>query len=237
MSYEEFSDWMENPAQPLKGTDIHFFSDEELEKNTKAVQAAYQEPTQKTEQADTQQQSAQEPVGEGWKQAYIAQIEERRPNFREDLWERVDFYLLDINGDEIPELYVNYGVTSAGSERYTYNGKEVKSAYMWEGGLSYIKGANKAWDAGGHQGIYHDIVYTIKDGEFYGIAKGEHTQGMGDGHEDEKTFTWDGQSVTEEAYKQKLNSYIDTEKAICVIDNVEDQVYHYDTIIDAINQY
>lgn len=237
LSYEEFSDWKENPTQPLKGTDIHFLSDEELEKNTKAVQAAYQEPSQKTEQADTQQQSAQEPVGEGWKQAYLAHIEDRRTRFPENVWEEVDFYLLDINGDEIPELYINYGSTAAGSELCTYNGKEVKSAYMWESGLSYIKGANKAWDAGGHQGVYHDIVYTIKDGEFYGIAKGENTQDIREGHEDEKTFTWDGQSVSEDEYQKKLNSFIDTEQAVWVYEAEKESVCDYSTIIDAINQY
>lgn len=238
LSFEEFSDWMENPTQPLKGTDIHFLSDEELEKNTKAVQAAYQEPTQKTEQADTQQQSAQEPVGEGWKQAYLAYIEEaHNENFSDEVWNRVDFWLLDVNGDEIPELYINYGITSAGSELCTYDGEKVNRVSMWESDLRYIKGANKAWDAGGHQGVYYDAVYTIKDGDFIEIAKGEHTQGMGDGHEDEKTFTWDGQSLSEDEYQKKLNSFIDTERAVWVFEDEKESACDCNTIVNAINQY
>ena len=238
LSYEEFSDWMENPTQPLKGTDIHFLSDEELEKNTKAVQAAYQEPSQKTEQADTQQQSAQEPVGEDWKQAYLAYIEEaHNENFSDELWNRVDFWLLDVNGDEIPELYINYGVTSAGSELCTYDGEKVNRVFVWESGLRYIKGANKAWDAGGHQGVYYDAVYTIKDGDFIEVAKGEHTQDIREGYEDEKTFTWDGQSLSEDEYQKKLNSFIDTEQAVWVYEAEKESVCDYNTIINAINQY
>lgn len=238
LSFEEFSDWMENPTQPLKCTDIYFYSEEELEKNTKTVQAAYQEPSQKTEQTDTQQQSAQEPVGEDWKQAYLAYIEEaHNENFSDELWNRVDFWLLDVNGDKIPELYINYGVTSAGSELCTYDGEKVNRVFMWESGLRYIKGANKAWDAGGHQGVYYDAVYTIKDGDFIETAKGEHTQGMGDGHEDEKTFTWDGQSRSEDEYQKKLNSFIDTEQAVWVFEDERESACDCNTIINAINQY
>lgn len=235
---EEFQSWSEDQAQPLKCTDIYFYSEEELEKNTKAVQAAYQEPSQKTEQADTQQQSAQEPVGEDWKQAYLAYIEEaHNENFSDELWNRVDFWLLDVNGDKIPELYINYGVTSAGSELCTYDGEKVNRVFMWESGLRYIKGANKAWDAGGHQGVYYDAVYTIKDGDFIEVAKGEHTQDIREGYEDEKTFTWDGQSLSEDEYQKKLNSFIDTEQAVWVYEAEKESVCDYNTIINAINQY
>lgn len=236
LSFEEFSDWMENPTQPLKGTDIYFYSEEELEKNTKVVQAAYQEPSQKTEQTDTQQQSAQEPVGEDWKQAYLSCVQECKDRHSNDL-EWLSFWLVDIDGNAIPELYIDEGSTAAGSNLYIYNGGQVKSVSMWSGGLMYQKGANCFVDTGGNQGYYHSIFYTIRDGEIVQLGKGELIQLPDENNEIKETYTWNDKEVSKEEYDKETDALLDFKTAAGVYRDQLDEAYNCRTIVNAINQY
>lgn len=233
---EEFQSWSGDQAQPLKCTDIYFYSEEELEKNTKAVQAAYQEPSQKTEQTDTQQQSAQEPVGEDWKQAYLSCVQECKDRHSNDL-EWLSFWLVDIDGNAIPELYIDEGSTAAGSNLYIYNGGQVKSVSMWSGGLMYQKGANCFVDTGGNQGYYHSIFYTIRDGEIVQLGKGELIQLPDENNEIKETYTWNDKEVSKEEYDKETDALLDFKTAAGVYRDQLDEAYNCRTIVNAINQY
>ena len=237
---EEFQSWSEDQAQPLKCTDIYFYSEEELEKNTKAVQAAYQEPrketAKQTSQTGTKPQPTQNTSEEGWKQAYLSCVEEckgRHPNDSE--W--LSFWLVDIDGDAIPELYIDEGSTAAGSNLYIYNDGQAKSVSMWSGGLMYQKGANRFVDTGGNQGYYHTIFYAIQDGEIVQLGRSDLTQLPDENNEIKETYSWNDKEVSKEEYDKETDALFDFKKATGVYRDQLDEAYNCSTITNAINTY
>ena len=237
---EEFQSWSEDQTQPLKCTDIYFYSEKEVDDNTKTVQAAYQEPgkemVKQTSQTETKTQQTQNTSEEGWKQAYLSCVEEckgRHPNDSE--W--LSFWLVDIDGDAIPELYIDEGSTAAGSNLYIYNDGQVKSVSMWSGGLMYKKGANSFVDTGGSQGYYHSIFYTIKDGEIVQLGKSDLTQLPDENNEIKETYAWNDKKVSKEEYDKEQDTLFDFNQATGVYRDQLDEAYNCNTITNAINTY
>ena len=132
-----------------------------------------------------------------------------------------DLYsLIDINGDDIPEVYYNSGYTAGGDRLfYTWNGAETE-LYFYNYGLSYIPGGNLFMDYGGHMDEYYQVVYTLIDGEPVVLGAGEF------GAEDNSDvrfdangnpiyrYYWNGAEVSAEAYEVCLRSVFDTDRAV-----------------------
>ena len=183
-------------------------------------------------------------VSSEWKQAYIDYINSHG-QFEISK-------LVNINNDEIPELYINFGTTASGDVLCSYAEGTVIEQPMYNYGFSYIEGQNLFRDLGGHMDVYYDKIYTIQDGQFALLYSGDY------GAEDNSNvqldesgmpiynYYWNGTQVSsQEEYMTLLNQVYNTEQAITPYDGAqyEDGRYvgnglcDYNEIIEAINNY
>ena len=160
--------------------------------------------------------------------------------------------LVNINNDEIPELYLNFGTTASGDVLCSYAEGTVIEQPMYNYGFSYIEGQNLFRDLGGHMDVYYDKIYTIQGGQFALLYSGDY------GAEDNSNvqldesgmpiynYYWNGTQVSsQEEYMTLLNQVYNTEQAITPYDGAqyEDGRYvgnglcDYNEIIEAINNY
>lgn len=61
---------------------------------------------------------------------------------------------------------------------------------------------------------YYDTVYQIQDGQFVKVAEGKTDGTITDGTIS-YTYTWNGETVDEAAYKSSLDGVIDLDQLIC----------------------
>ena len=183
-------------------------------------------------------------VSSEWKQAYIDYINSHG-QFEISK-------LVNINNDEIPELYINFGTTASGDVLCSYAEGTVIEQPMYNYGFSYIEGQNLFRDLGGHMDVYYDKIHTIQDGQFALLYSGDY------GAEDNSNvqldesgmpiynYYWNGTQVSsQEEYMTLLNQVYNTEQAITPYDGAqyEDGRYvgnglcDYNEIIEAINNY
>lgn len=183
-------------------------------------------------------------VSSEWKQAYIDYINSHG-QFEISK-------LVNINNDEIPELYINFGTTASGDVLCSYAEGTVIEQPMYNYGFSYIEGQNLFRDLGGHMDVYYDKIYTIQGGQFALLYSGDY------GAEDNSNvqldesgmpiynYYWNGTQVSsQEEYMTLLNQVYNTEQAITPYDGAqyEDGRYvgnglcDYNEIIEAINNY
>ena len=178
-----------------------------------------------------------------WKLAYIDFIFQEGINY--DYW--IDRYLeeyelVNVNGDDIPELYINLGSTATGDVLCSYFNNSIIYQRMWNYGFSYIEGENLFMDSGGHMDAYHDTIYSIEDGKFiehykgdYGAEDNSHVQIDSEGYPI-YNYYWNGNRVSNESeYEELLNQAFDKEKAKYPYEN--DSVYDYRDIIKQIMEY
>ena len=183
-------------------------------------------------------------VSSEWKQAYIDYINSHG-QFEISK-------LVNINNDEIPELYINFGTTASGDVLCSDAEGMVIEQPMYNYGFSYIEEQNLFRDLGGHMDVYYDKIYTIQDGQFALLYSGDY------GAEDNSNvqldesgmpiynYYWNGTQVSsQEEYMTLLNQVYNTEQAITPYDGAqyEDGRYvgnglcDYNEIIEAINNY
>ncbi len=180
---------------------------------------------------------------EPWKSAYIDFIFENGINYDSLLDGYLEKYkLIDINGDNIPELYINFGSTAGGDMLCSYFDNSVIYQHIWNYGLSYIEGENLFLDSGGHMDAYYDIVYSIENGTFVVWQKGEY------GAEDNSNvrfdsegypiynYYWNGNQVSSEAeYEELLNKAFDKGRATNPYES--NDVFEYQEIMKQIIEY
>ncbi len=194
-----------------------------------------------------------------WRTAFIDYIDKIHNNMQQDssggIYAVTELYkLVDINGDEIPELYVNTGSTAGGDYICAYLNGVLTDQYMWNYGFSYIEGQNLFRESGGHMDVYYDKIYCIKDGEFVLLYSGEYgaednTQVMTDSNGFPiYVYNWNGQAVSSESeYMELLNQVYDTRQAVSPFDGttyddenaryVGNELCDYDEIINAVMSY
>ena len=189
-----------------------------------------------------------------WKEAYINYVNEHG-NIYDSFGYTMEIYkLVNINNDNIPELYINFGSTASGDVICTYYEGKVVEQPMWNYGFSYIEGQNIFRDAGGHMDVYHDKIYSIENGQFvllhegnYGAADNSHVQFDSDGNP-VYNYYWNGTEVSSETeYMNLLNEVYNTQQAITPFDGAEydsetwryvgNGLCDYEEIIEAINAY
>ena len=201
-----------------------------------------------------EEKKAQEEAASGeWKQAYLDYIAENRIY---GIWGNEDtvYVLININNDAIPELYIGYGFTYAGSVLCTYTDGKFVTQDMWVYGFSYLEGQNLFCDSGGHMDVYWDKLYKIEDGKFVMVADGEYGwRNEGDEQYDAYgepiyQYYWNNEHLDSEAtYKNQLNRVFDTSKAIDIYDGAEydsvrgryvgNGICDYDEMVEQINSY
>lgn len=177
---------------------------------------------------------------DGWKQAYIEHLNEicEKSNSIKD---NAKYCLVYIDSDNIPELVTDYGSGAMGSEVCTYDGSTIKNVQYGQSGVSYLEKQNLFYFTGGHMDVYFDYIYSIENGDFTLVSKGEYgavnnsqLQFDNDGTPIYR-YIWGGVETDEKEYKKSLKAVFDTDSAIKVY--LDGQRYDYDEIISVINRH
>ena len=139
----------------------------------------------------------------GWRQAYLRFMEDDTAN-DVHLRDGAMYQLLYIDGDAVPELWIDYGVTAAGGKICTFDGKKVNCYSLWSyGEFMYIEKEGLFCTSGGHMDNYWDEVVRLENGAFTTAARGEWEVHSWDGPV--ISYTWNGESVSEEQYAINLD--------------------------------
>lgn len=187
---------------------------------------------------------ASKPADSGeWKQAYIDYIDNTiAETFSESsmFFDSSQFAILDIDGDDVPEIFFDSGFGAGGSGLLTYADGEVSEIH---GGNSssiyYIEAGGIFKYVGGHMDNYTDDVYTISGGKpklklsgKYYLPDGAYT-GTGDVQDYYEYYINDAQ-VPRGVYEKKLAAAFDQSSAKWALDG---ETYTYYDITSAIQGY
>lgn len=179
-----------------------------------------------------QKNSAQEASSDEWKQAYINWVNQR-PDWT--------YVLIDVNGDDIPEIAAHSGNMADGGAVGTYANGKVQEIPIARGGLISVQGQNVVDNSDGHVGRYYDCVYKIDDGRWVQIGDGEYGDDGDTTMETDKygnstikfVYTWNGEKVSEDEYSANLKKLIDVDLA----DEIGYQEVSSSEIISQIRNY
>jgi hypothetical protein len=149
---------------------------------------------------------------------YLSHINEVRNN--ED-WD--DAYgsmsLAYISDDDIPELIIDWPSAASGGQVLTVSNGELVSVQLSRGGgIAYIERENIFVHSNGHMDLYFTSVYTIRNGEFVRLHRGEVKD---DFSEDDyrQIMNWDGEELSDTEYQERLNAAFDFSRAAYSWDN------------------
>ena len=178
-----------------------------------------------------------------WKQAYIDYIDNTIAETFSDssmFFEASQFAIIDIDGDDVPEIFFDSGSGAGGSGLLTYADGEVSELI---GGNSssvyYIEASGIFKYTGGHMDNYTDDIYTISGGKpklklsgKYYLPDGAYT-GTGDVQDYYEYYINDAQ-VPRKMYEKKLAAAFDQSSAKWALDG---ETYTYYSIASAIQGY
>ena len=180
-----------------------------------------------------------------WKQAYIDRINQEANDSTHGT--SGTYMLIDIDGNDIPEVCTLWGSSAEGGSVYSYyQGTVIEQATGQ--GFTYIEGENLFMDSGGHMGSYYAVVYSLKNGQFTEVAKGEYTEEDNDDGSVSFRYRWNGKDVASESeYKNLLNGVYDTSQAVNPLENATfnastsmytgNGIYDLNGVISAIHSY
>lgn len=146
-----------------------------------------------------------------WNRAYLSYLSD---NMNFELTE-AQFQLIYLDDNEIPELWICYPTTAAGSQVLTFDGENVQDVYISEyGTLSYVERSGYFHTSGGRMDVYWDGIFQLKDGVFTEIVHGDYgaednTNVQVDENGPIYQYSWGGQTVSKAEYQQNLNSSFD----------------------------
>lgn len=150
--------------------------------------------------------------------------------------------LLNVDKDDIPELYIDRPVAASGHEIYTFaNGQIYSQMLDGHGSLSYIPREGLFLESGGHDGVWWDNVYQLKNGEFTQIASGTgYLEDWYDPQYDEDgnfiyQYLWNKNPVDTATYQQKLNNVFPASKAY-KLDDGDSNWKSYQEMLDFLDQ-
>jgi hypothetical protein len=151
-----------------------------------------------------------------WKKLYIDYINDNPPSEPE----MSSYALIYINDDDIPELWINFGIAFEGNVLCTVSDGKLDVVSFSQYGLSYIERQNLFVLHVGRMDNFGDDVYRIQNGKFKRLHKGNY------GAEDNANvqldadgspiyqYYWDGKEVSENEYERALSSVFDDSKAV-----------------------
>lgn len=181
-----------------------------------------------------------------WAQAYRKCIQDDF-NKQEQEYGRVDYKwyrccLLNVDKDDIPELYIDRPIAASGHEIYTFANRQIYSQMLdGHGSLSYIPREGLFLESGGHDGVWWDNVYQLKNGEFTQIASGTgYLEDWYDPQYDEDgnfiyQYLWNKNPVDTATYQQKLNNVFPASKAY-KLDDGDSNWKSYQEMLDFLDQ-
>ena len=160
--------------------------------------------------------AAQAADNTNWKKLYIDYINDNPPS-EPDL---SSYALIYINDDDIPELWINFGIGFEGNVICTVSNGKLDVVSFSQYGLSYIERQNLFVLHVGRMDNFGDDVYRIQNGKFERLHKGNY------GAEDNANvqlnaagdpiyrYYWNGKEVSEKEYERALSSAFDDSKAV-----------------------
>ena len=163
---------------------------------------------------------------EDWERAYLDFIVQDDTMIDVGYADEVRYYLLNLDSDAIPELYITYGFTYAGAKICTWDGDQVNFVNVGAGDeLFYYEKGTCFHVSGGRMDHYYDVVFQIKNGRIQEKVRGEWE--VLSYEPEEVTYTWNGKNVSESDYQASLTYMFDDSGA----KQAEDQgSYSYDEI-------
>lgn len=147
-------------------------------------------------------------IAEEWAKAYAAYLDLKKDAGR------FTYSLIYVNEDDIPELVLDSGFEAGGCQIVTYYEGDVDVLQTNRLEFDYIEKGNLLCNSSGLMGAYYDDVYTITDGKWCCVARGEIAEHI---ENEEKLLyfhTWNGEAVEEEEYKDRLNEVFDKKQAV-----------------------
>ena len=158
---------------------------------------------------------------DNWKELYIDYINDNpatEPTMS-------SYSLILINDDDIPELWINFGLGFEGAVLCTVWEGKLEVLRFSQGGFSYIERQNQFAISGGRMDVYYDEIYRIQDGKFtllykgnYGAENNSNVQYDAAGDPIYQYF-WEGKEVSEKEYESAQLSVFDYSKAASPDDN------------------
>lgn len=117
-------------------------------------------------------------------------------------------YLIYVDDDDIPELYVDSEHVVSGCMFLTYCDGAVNACGLEYGGFDYIERQNLILFSNGRMGYYGDSVCRITDGKLVMVASGDYCT-----YEADAYYRWNDVKMTGEEYNAKLNAAFPMEQA------------------------
>lgn len=146
---------------------------------------------------------------EAWKKAYVDCLDQFSGITQDYLLSRVKYGLVDIDGDDIPELWITLYDEAAGGYLYSYHDGTVAELPVTIYGFSYIPEAGLVKKTFSKQGYCDDTIYSLTDGEFIKIHSGSYW------NTGTQPYTWDGKTVSSESeYMRELDKAFDNTRAV-----------------------
>lgn len=183
---------------------------------------------------------ASKPADSGeWKQAYIDYIDNTIAETFSDssmFFEASQFAIIDIDGDDVPEIFFDSGSGAGGSGLLTYADGEVSELIGGNSsGVYYIEASGIFKYTGGHMDNYTDDIYTISGGKpkLKLSAKSYLPYDAYSGAGDYEYYINDAQ-VPRGVYEKKLAAAFDQSSAKWALDG---ETYTYYSIASAIQGY
>lgn len=152
------------------------------------------------------------PESASWKTAYAAAI-------RNENEEGSRFCLIDVNGDDVPELVIHTGFEAGGCRILTYSGGKIDTLQTDRLYFTYQPGRNLLCNSDGNMGYYHDYIYEIRGGKWQSVGRGDYNE-IADEAQDAsgryicKNYAWNGVNMTREAYMAALDAVYDESRAV-----------------------
>lgn len=172
-------------------------------------------PSEEPENPNYPTTEPEDTVDNAWKQAYIDYINSNQYQYNCEYY----YKLVDINGDDIPELYTSSSVAAYGGSICTYIDGKVVEQWLTVMSLSYIEGQNLLLNSGGKMDYYYDYIYRINGSRFEKIHSGEFQRDFSNTESYTLIYNWDGRQVSETEYNAQLNQVINPNLAISPWDN------------------
>lgn len=148
-----------------------------------------------------------EPIAadDGWKAAYLKYLQTESAGY-------IQFALVYVDGDDIPELYMSGDCEATGDAICAYRDGAVVRQYLRRiGGGDYIPGSGLLINTNGNMGYYTTHIFRLEGSGFTCLWEGlEAQEYQGDHHT--TTFTIGERVVSEAEYYAAIHSIIDTEQ-------------------------
>lgn len=168
------------------------------DKELKILDQEEPKPQSKNETVQKENTESSTDKSLSWKKAYLDYLNKIENT-------EYGYSLEYIDGDDVPELVIDYKIAAKGISLCTYDGSKVVETPVGEF-LRYKLKENSFCVSGGRMDYYYDIIYKIVDGVPQEVAKGEYgILDLDNKKYDEAgdiiyQYLWNGKSVSEYDY-------------------------------------